>query len=166
MLCRWTTSGYNKLFVELLARLHQARDPVDDVLVGYLAEQESDGRIWPGDREFTTAFTELPLYRLLTRGRLRMVLEAIEELLRDDKVEIRHVTAGTLTVEHVMPQSWKKHWPAPASEEARAERERLLHGIGNLTLLTVKLNAAQSNACWTVKLAALGASVLYLTRGS
>ena len=38
-----------------------------------------------------------------------------------------------------------------ALEEAKAERERLIHTIGNLTLVTGKLNQSLSNAPWAEK---------------
>ena len=59
--------------------------------------------MWPSDGRFTEAMLSLPLYQLLTRGRLRLVLEAVENSLRSPKSEEAHVTRG-LTSEHVMPQ--------------------------------------------------------------
>jgi hypothetical protein len=47
-----------------------------------------------------------------------------------------------------MPQSWEQHWPLPSNEGARERRERLIHSIGNLTLVSSKLNAPISNAPW------------------
>lgn len=166
--CRLTTKDYNKLFLELLGRLHRADAGVDDVLVGYLASQQADARQWPDDPQLAAAFVELPLYRLLTRSRLRMVLEGIEDALRGPFAETRYVTPGSLTIEHIMPRSWEKHWTLANGSDpvaARAERERLLHSIGNLTLITGKLNTSQSNGPWETKRAALDAhSVLYLNK--
>lgn len=164
MICRITTKDYNRLFVEMLSRVQAARSNADDVFVGYLASQGADARRWPDDRELTRAFTELPLYRLLTRGRLRMILAALEESLRGPYAESRHVQPDTLTIEHIMPRSWEKHWPlGPAADPD--ERSSLVHTIGNLTLLTGQLNTAQSNAGWDTKRIAIGAhSVLYLNK--
>jgi hypothetical protein len=75
-----------------------------------------------------------------------------------------------LTVEHVMPQSWEDHWAAPdpadgaADENAIARRERLIHTMGNLTLLTGPLNADGdvSNKAFTVKRDAIAADSLLL----
>jgi len=99
----------------------------------------------------------LPLYRLLTRGRLRIVLEALEESLRTEKAEEMHVPKGKLTIEHILPQNWHEHWPIRVSEvpeelhERISERERLKHTIGNLTLVTKKLNPSLSNDPWENK---------------
>ncbi|WP_296376812.1 DUF262 domain-containing protein [Pseudonocardia sp.] len=167
MVCRLTTKDYNRVFIDLVGRLKD--DPVlhNDAVVTYLADQEADARQWPDDRQLQTAFTELPLYRLLTLGRLRMVLEAIEESLRTSFTESSEVSKK-LTIEHILPRAWPAHWAPPAGEDAReatAQRSRLLHSIGNLTLITGKLNASQSNGPWEKKQAALNDhSVLYLNK--
>ncbi|MNY19294.1 hypothetical protein D3C86_1527200 [compost metagenome] len=84
-------------------------------------------------------------------ARVAMMLRALEEasvnLKREDII-----IKGGLTVEHVMPQSWGANWPLPESvadkEEAAAERDRLLHTLGNLTLITQELNSSVSNAAY------------------
>lgn len=44
-----------------------------------------------------------------------------------------------------MPRKWQQHWlPANDAEE----RDRLIHTLGNLTLLTHKLNSKVSNGRW------------------
>jgi hypothetical protein len=53
-----------------------------------------------------------------------------------------------LEIEHIMPQTWERHWPLPIAENARTRREHALHGIGNLTLVSSKLNPTLSNAGW------------------
>ena len=155
MICRMTTKDYNRLFLELMSRLHgSAPGEAADTVVAYLAGQPSESRRWPTDREVEHAILDLPLYRLLTRGRLRMVLEAIEDQLRGVLAEEAHVARGSLTIEHVMPRSWQEHWPlGPVSDGAQAEldRERLLHSLGNLTLVNGRLNPKLSNAPWASK---------------
>jgi hypothetical protein len=154
MLCRMTTKNYNELFLELLARLTPADpDVADDVLVDYLAEQTADARIWPDDHTFESALLDLPIYRLLTRGRLRMVLEALEEAARSALADESHVQRGTLTIEHVLPQKWHQHWPLTdgADLDAVMNRERVLHSLGNLTLVNGRLNPTLSNGPWQTK---------------
>ncbi|MCC6179449.1 MAG: DUF262 domain-containing protein [Chloroflexi bacterium] len=150
MVCRMTTKDYNKLFLELIAQLKD-RDPaaVSDVISGFLREQTADSRLWPTDSQLRDAFLTLPLYQLLTRGRLRMVLEGLEDSLRSPKSE-GPVTKGGLTIEHVMPQAWRDYWPLAADAGATAAevRDRLVQTIGNLTLVTARLNPALSNSAW------------------
>ena len=60
-----------------------------------------------------------------------------------------------LTIEHLMPVSWSKEkWPLPAcvdEEEASEARNGRIHTIGNLTLVTGRLNSKLSNAPWCQK---------------
>jgi hypothetical protein len=50
-----------------------------------------------------------------------------------------------------MPRKWKKHWPLPDTPDAEERRDSLIHTIGNLTLLTSKLNQKNSHAGWDKK---------------
>lgn len=168
MVCRMTTKDYNRIFVDVLDWLEKSEASADEALVRFLAEQDSESRVWPRDRQLSQAFADLPLYRLLTRGRMRMVLEAMEDAQRSPKSEEEHVLRGKLTIEHIMPQQWEKHWPladASDAEEAAIDRQRLVHSIGNLTLVTKSLNPSMSNGPWPEKRSALDQhSVLHLNK--
>lgn len=159
MICRMSTMGHNRLFISLIGLLKRAGAQVaGETVVEYLRGQTSNVGLWPSDIRMEDAFVTLPLYRLLTRGRLRVVLEGVEEELRTDKAEDRAVPRN-LTIEHIMPQQWRQHWPLPAEvgddveEKTRAaeKRDRLIHSIGNLTLVSSKLNPTLSNAPWEEK---------------
>jgi hypothetical protein len=152
LVCRLSTRGYNRLFLDLLAIAKQATDPAESIR-GWLAEQTAEANRWPSDEEFARGWMNLQPFRDLLRARLRMVLEAIEDQLRSEKsegIELR----GTLQVEHLMPQAWQEHWPLPEEVdpiEARGRREASIHRFGNLTLLTKRLNPAVSNSGWERK---------------
>jgi hypothetical protein len=156
-ICRMTTKDYNRLFLELIARLEGKLHIADEIIINYLGEQTAESRLWPKDDRLQNALLDLPLYRLLTRGRLRMVLEALEEALRTGKAEEPYVPRGKLTIEHVLPQSWRENWPLEIVEDPEEHhrrvmrRERLKHTVGNLTLVTGKLNPALSNGPWEKK---------------
>ena len=158
MICRQTTKDYNRLTLELAIRLRE-KGPADadKIVAGFLKEQKAYSREWPTD-ETVTAFLETsPIYRLLTRGRLRFVLEGIESRLRSDKAAQTNVPKN-LTIEHLMPLSWGDNWPLPEGVdkvEGRANRNRFVNTIGNLTLVNQKLNSALSNAHWESKRAGL-----------
>ena len=152
-----TTKDYSRLFLDLIPRLARSLDEGSaSVVVDFLAEQTSESRSWPSDSQVREAILELPLYQLLTRGRLRMLLEGIEDKLRSPKTEDAHVARG-LTIEHVMPQAWRTYWPLHESDDPAApeKRDRILHTLGNLTLLTANLNPGLSNGPWSEKKAGL-----------
>ena len=155
MACRMTTNGYTNLFLALLRHLNEEEhDHADESLSRFLANQTAWANLWPTDLYLEERFVTSPLYRLLTRARMRLVLEGIEERLRSPKAEEPNVPRN-LTIEHVMPQEWRKRWPPPASAEnpddAAEQRDRLVHSLGNLTFVNQKLNSAMSNAPWQEK---------------
>ena len=169
MVCRMTTRGYNRVFVDLLRRLEKAGPATaGNTVVGFLGEREAYGTIWPNDNLVLDAISRKPLYRLLTRGRLRMILEGIEQELRTTKAEDQAVPSA-LTIEHIMPQGWRGVWPepgpGPGPEGPQERRDRLLDSLGNLTLVNQPLNSALSNGPWASKRKGLDAhSTLFLNK--
>ena len=152
MLVRATTKSYNQVVAELISQvLKTNREKAGDVIESYLASQSVASRYWPDDNEILEELGTLLAYRRLGRGRLRMVLEAVEDHLRGwrgGKVGLggERVARGKYAIEHVMPRKWIAHWPLEGRDEAG--RERLIHTMGNLTLLTGKLNSKVSNGPW------------------
>jgi hypothetical protein len=83
MLVRATTKNYNLVVGELVTLVRKSdRGSAGDVIEAYLARQSSASRYWPDDPEIQQELSQLLAYRRLGRGRLRMVLEAIEDYLR------------------------------------------------------------------------------------
>jgi hypothetical protein len=152
--CGLTTKNYNKVFLDLLA---ETADGVDAASVrAYLERQTADSSRWPTDDDLKSAVHSHPLYAWMTRGRLRMLLEALDEQVRSNKAEPYQIKTK-LTIEHLLPQSWQEHWPLAEPEgteqyeQAAARREQLMHTLGNLTLVTKRLNPAMSNSPWEKK---------------
>jgi len=160
MLVRAQTSSYTQIAAELVTQLQKGdRARAGDVIEGFFAGQSVGSRYWPDDSEVTQQLTTLPVYLRLRRGRLRMVLEAIEDHRRGWHGEAEglggeRVPRGKFHIEHVMPRRWLVNWPLP-SGMTEAERDQLVHTLGNLTLLTGKLNSKVSNSAWGTKKAAL-----------
>lgn len=166
MVCHLTTKGYNRLFVELLKQLKQSKDSPYSVVHDFLRNEKADSSRWPGNPEFVAALRTAPLYRQLTRARLAMLLKECEQMLRTEKAEDIALPNG-LTIEHVMPQSWGEHWAVdPPGDVVKTQfRNEHVHVLGNLTLVTDKLNPALSNAAWQTKRLELNKhSVLMLNR--
>src|SRR5665213_2493507 len=160
MLIRATTSSYSQIAAELITQLEKEdRDLAGDVTERFFANQNTTNRYWPDDSEVTSELTSLMAYRRLRRPRLRMVLEAVEDHLRGwmgdkDGLGGERVARGKYHIEHVMPVGWsEEQWPL--SSDTADDRDRLIHTIGNLTLLTSRLNLKVSNSAWQVKRAAV-----------
>ena len=156
MICHQTTKDYNRLVLELASRLWESGlDKADAVTAGFLKEQTAYAREWPSDEAVADALGSSPLYRLLTRGRLRLVLEGVERRLRSSGKSEQTTVPPNLTIEHLMPVGWgEEKWPLPEGNDKNAatyQRNTLIHSIGNLTLVTQKLNSSMSNDPWQGK---------------
>ena len=159
-LVRAKTQGTNRFIVDLLVHMSkQSHDHIGDAVQEFLAGQNGPISYWPDDAEVRRELTSLQIYRRLRRGRLRMVLEAIEDNARGwDSPRTAHeqrVIRDVCTIEHIMPQEWRRHWAGDIAPEQEGERDRAVHTLGNLTLVTQSLNSKVSNAAWQVKRAAL-----------
>lgn len=144
----------------LLLRQLAARRPEDaaDVVREFLESQTAQTSYWPNDAGVVRAVTSTAIYKTLTRARLRVILEALEDdargidsgLARSSQTRIGR---GTFQIEHVLPQDWEDQWPI--GDETAEEREFTLHMLGNLTILPSRFNASISNSSWIEKRAAL-----------
>lgn len=152
MLCRMTAKQVNVLVIDLLKDLVAAGpETAGATVVAFFAGHDAESRKWPADPEVRAALQVQPLYTAITRARLRMVLEAIEDRLRTPLSDEQHCGRGTYTIEHVLPQGWGQYWPLPAGdpELLTFERDRVVQRLGNLTLVNTKLNPSLSNRPWT-----------------
>jgi Protein of unknown function DUF262/Protein of unknown function (DUF1524)/Restriction Enzyme Adenine Methylase Associated len=153
MLVRATTKNYNKVVAELVALMQKSdRASAGDIIENFLARQSSVSQYWPDDAELQEELSTMPAYRRLGRGRLRMVFEAVEDHLRGWKngksgLGEERVARGKLAIEHIMPRRWHTNWPLQDAH-TEADRDRIIHSLGNLTLLTGKLNSKVSNGPW------------------
>jgi hypothetical protein len=154
MLVRATSKSYTQIVAEMISMLDADQRPrAGDALEQFLMGQRSASRYWPDDAEVVDQLQTLVAYRVVGRGRLRMLLEACEDHLRgwrDGRQGLggERVARGAYAIEHVMPRKWEHHWPVAGGMEAAQSRNRLIHTIGNLTLLTGKLNSKLSNGPW------------------
>lgn len=171
--CGLTTKNYNRFFVGTVQWLRKAEGDIAANLREYLSGRTSDIDRWPDDAEFRNGWLGRDQYKNARQPRLRLIFEGIEQrkrtLLNED-IEIR----SALTIEHIMPQSWRDNWPVliVPSEPQIIEgpdpeilRSMCINKMGNLTLLTHSLNASVSNGPFNVKLPAVRAhSSLALNR--
>lgn len=173
MLVRATTKSYTQIFAELITQIRKSgRQSAGDVIEDRLAHHPGTSWYWPDDKEVRAELRSLPVYRRLSRARLRMVLEAVEDHERGwcgqaTGLGGERVARATYAIEHIMPRRWLTHWALRDGQTA-ADRDPLIDTIGNLTLLTGKLNSKVSNGPWLGedgKRAALhGHDVLMLNR--
>ena len=153
--------NYNRLMVELLNKLKTSpRSEVGTIVEKYFAGQSSVNSYWPADDEIISELSKRPVFRRLARGRLRMLLEALEDRRRgyggpsQGKYADSTVSRGIHSIEHIMPQEWRTNWSFTGDDEDAAERDSRVHQLGNLTLVTKAFNSKLSNGSWENKKAA------------
>ncbi|MGM0582911.1 MAG: DUF262 domain-containing protein [Bacteroidota bacterium] len=173
-ICGLTTKNYNNTFLEYLKYLTRNKD--SEQFKNHLQSKTSETNLWPSDNMLLDKITERPIYREeknKTRSISNILLE-VEHFSRGRKQEKVKFENTGLTIEHVLPQKWFEFWPlngfhiteedfelsvhAVMTEEDRngkyhqiENRNRLLHTLGNLTLLTDSLNPSVSNSAFSIK---------------
>jgi hypothetical protein len=157
--CQLTIKNYNRFFVSLLVKIKRADKHIDiaDLVRSELAKSKENGARWPTDEEFRQAWLYTPIYAKSRADRAGMVLHALELTQRSSRNEALSLPEK-LTVEHLLPQKgqlsdypYASVMPAIADENVEQTRQRILHTIGNLTLLTGQLNSSVSNGAWPQK---------------
>lgn len=156
-ICELTTKNYNRLFVDLIKSARATNDFSAKAIREYLLAQTVEVSRWPDDEEFRLSWLTISFYRRLKKAKARMILEAIEGSMHTGKTEKVQIEK-LLTIEHLLPKEWEKHWPLSAAattpdeiKEASKLRDDMLHKVGNLSLLTKRLNPSVSNGSWEKK---------------
>jgi hypothetical protein len=150
LICARTTKNYNRLFLQMLRLAVEHPRLTRPAFRSILLQGQGDAVDWPSNEDFKEAWLYKEAYEFLRPRRVEMILRAINDALTTDLTE-KGIALRTLHIEHVMPQSWQAFWAAPTARpgespaETLARRTRNIHSLGNLTLLTQKLNQTVSN---------------------
>lgn len=152
-----TTQSYNRTFMKrILPELANSGATDSDALLSQLLSLDGDSQVWPDDERFRTAWVHNQLYKGSNTRRVQAILEGVELQLSPGHHEYR-TDPRKLSVEHVLPQKWEPdEYPlADQTDAGKAARSRLIHGIGNLTLVTPGFNTSLSNSAFSDKRPAL-----------
>jgi hypothetical protein len=153
-LLQMTSKDMNKLIVALLKALSGVEvDKAGEAIRKFLSQQTAGTREWPSDKKFIAEVGTLKMYGNIKQGRIAVVLGAVEEYRRQQargKYGEVSLPSG-LTIEHVLPQKWREQWKSnpPLTPDQEQKRDKLVHTLGNLTLVTQSLNSSLSNRPWT-----------------
>lgn len=158
MICGLTPKNYNRYFVDLIRSVERSGSVSIVAVKDHMQKGIGDSTKFPSDQEVEFAIKEMPLYGRMSQPKVRSILEALDEKAYTTKTEPLPLPPN-LTIEHVMPQKWEAHWHLPneiasdpiAKQKATEIRQRIVHTLGNLTLITPFLNPALSNLGWTEK---------------
>lgn len=161
MLLRLTSADLGRVVADAIRLFRNTPDAdLPGEVTAYLSRLDKASTYWPGDDEIRTALALEKAYQRYPRPRVRMFLEAAEDALRA-RFGSPRVPRRKYPIEHILPQSWRAGWPV---EGVEAELRRIdhVHRLGNLTLLTSKLNSSVSNGPWETKRAKLAAHDVFL----
>lgn len=165
--CNLTTKNYNKIFLTLTMKLGRAGFDAES-LKKLLLEQSGDSGAWPGDATFREAWLQKPMYAMLNNPKLVHLFKRLNRAFMSTKSEVISF-AEQPSVEHIMPQDWVANWHLPDGSKgltvvelfqipdsdtrsvATRKRDAAIQTLGNLTILSAGLNAAQSNYSWKQK---------------
>ena len=164
-ICGLTPKNLNKTFARIVSDMIRDGVSVETFLSSFTG-QRGDTVRFPGDDDFKTAFVHAPAYELTKRKeRLAEILWDLECASRS-KYSVDTARPDSMSVEHVLPQTWMTHWPLPDGRMAPADRmsgadqpmlaairarDAALHTMGNLTLVTVPGNTSASNRAFPDK---------------
>ena len=147
--CGYTTKNYNRIFMRLLDAICQPTASPEQSLREELLRLGGASQAWPSDEEFSEHWLGRAVYKELRPAKVCGVLRALEYATRGSLQGFHEVPAqSSLTVEHVLPQSWRSSENYPlqnSSPERVVARDQAIHRFGNLTLLTQKLNSTVGN---------------------
>lgn len=153
------TRAYGQAFAEVL-RAAQGEGHPGLAIVEALRDGPY-GYPWPTDAQLVEQFRSSAYYGYggIAQYRLRLLLSEVDALLQSEeynKGEPVTIEYDTLQIEHVLPISWQQHWKVKESDPAQRilreqKRSGHVHRIGNLTLVSNRLNPALSNAPWREK---------------
>ena len=96
------------------------------------------------------------MYNGVSSARKQLLLRGIAQRMHEEKPELAmDFTLKPLTVEHVAPQNWERHWKDDLdfedTDDDRSRLNSLVHRIGNLTLVTRPMNSGLGDHEWSWK---------------
>ncbi|MCY3885540.1 MAG: HNH endonuclease family protein [Gammaproteobacteria bacterium] len=156
-LCGLTGKNLNKVF-QSISLVFLKHGPSVDSLERYFADKDGDSTRYPSDDEFRQGILSKPAYMLAPQARIRDILWELEEASRSEFAETTTMPPDLWT-EHMLPTAWTKEWPFEqgefverwSRERKSEERNTLIQSVGNLTLLTSRLNISAGNKGFLAK---------------
>ncbi|OPX17050.1 DUF262 domain-containing protein [Gordonia sp. i37] len=145
---RSTSKNYNRMLLDLLKILQRSTTPFAPTVRTFFLENTSESGRWPTDAEIRDALISAPIFKNLTRARMRMVLRGCERGLRSDAHQIPDLDS----LEHVLL--------ATASDDVD---ETLRGALGNLTLFPRSRDLTRATD-WPARRAILSGSDLALNQ--
>jgi len=152
-ICHLTTKNYNNLFMSMIRTLAGRRDRSQQLSAGsikdILSSFSEETNRFPDDVEVMTAFKKSALSNQNAREILYLI--ALYQK-KSPLVDVAKLSLSSYSVEHMMPVKWQQNWPIlDPDDQPPASRDKAIRILGNLTLVTKRLNSKLSNDAWDKK---------------
>ncbi len=138
----------NKIVPELIALIESDNDKEKIMYNMHKAFQRQKASPFYDNDYFKQILTEESIYTNSKKDFIRYILLLIFNKQADYKLAYKEI--GILSIEHIFPQTPQK-WKRDLSKEGYDECNNLLNTLGNLTLVSQKLNSSMSNDRFEVK---------------
>lgn len=151
-ICDLPTNALNKVFVQLGAEID--KDIEDESMTYYNAFKyeilkRSGKSRYPNDHDFEDKFLVYDLYNAKVSIK-KYILERLENYENRELVAVEQlINDGTLTIEHIMPQTLTDDWKEMLGGKWELIHSKYKDTIGNLTLTAY--NSDYSNSPFKVK---------------
>ena len=153
-----TAKNLNRIFQTLAERFVSEGFPSVDGFRAFFTDKSGDSNRFPDDRELRAAILTKPIYAQAPDERLKDILWELELASRTKFAE-SPIRPASLWTEHVLPQHWGSEWPLPdgrvvawhEDDPAVQERRALVDTLGNLTLVTSRLNQSMGKGGFSDK---------------
>lgn len=145
-------TGLNKIFANMHSRILKLQHDeytYSDVFI-YILQHGISYWDFPNDEDFRKSFWERDVYKMKSNYRLYLYYKLEEALNKETAGTKEKIENGTLSFEHIMPQTMTDDWKRELGEDFTEEDyNRWLHNIGNVTLTAY--NSEYSNRKFSEK---------------
>ena len=144
IICKKTSKNYNQLFRSFINNEIDTLEKIKEII----EKKEEKINSMPSDNDVEEGFRVSDLVNKQSKG----VLYLIERSIRNDlhATELKYFNEYSL--EHVMPKKWRNNWDGNnLTDNQREQRNKLVLTLGNLTIITKRLNSSIRNSDWVVK---------------
>jgi len=147
----------NNLFISVLQKLiiqKEENGSLDinkfkDIFYGF----NDETNLFPSDEQLKEAIHNATLSNQVSKE----ILYCIALYQRYNELnDVMKLSSSSYSVEHILPKQWEQNWLTKEMNEIeKNERSKKLMTLGNLTLITKKLNSKLKNSSWMNKREAL-----------
>ena len=146
IICKATSKDFNNLFARLIRQKINTYTKLETDL---LDDQTGKTNYFPHDAELENSIKDVTLSNQNAKIVLYLMEISIKQRSGAHTTRLYHFNHYHL--EHVMPKKWRVNWRSNLTKQEGKERDEILKKLGNLTIISGKLNQAIQHSSWRNK---------------